>query len=189
MRRTGGRGTNALVGWAALALLTSIASGCGGSQTEPRAPDTRSSNSDYRLASNAPRDRPVGAAADSVDQLEQWTAPLVRQARETYPDAKRRFLAGLPPREVFFVTVRLRDETGRFEQVFVHVEHIVGDVIAGSLASDISLVRRYKRGDHFELKEAELVDWTISKPDGSEEGNLVGKYLDKLQEQGSASPP
>jgi hypothetical protein len=181
--------TNTLVEWVALAFLTAIASGCGGSQTEPRAPDMRSSNSDYHLASNAPQDRPFGADPGAVDQLEQGTAPLVRQARETYPDAKRRFLTGLPPGEVFFVTARLRDERGRFEQVFVHVEHIVGDVIAGSLASDINLVRHYKRGDHFELKEGELVDWLISKPDGSEEGNLVGKYLDKLQEQGSTNPP
>jgi hypothetical protein len=73
--------------------------------------------------------------------------------------------------------------------VFVHVEHIVGDVIAGRLASEINLVRRYKRGDHYELKEAELVDWLISKPDGSEEGNLVGKYLDQLQKQDSANTP
>lgn len=181
--------TNALVGWVTVGLLTAIASGCGGAQAQPGAPGVRSSNSDYHLASNAPHDRPVSATGSTVDQLEQLTAPLVRRARETYPDAKRRFLTGLPPGEEFFVTARLQDEAGRSEQVFVHVEHIVGDVIAGRLASETNLVRRCKRGDHFELKEGELMDWLISKPDGSEEGNLVGKYLDKLQQQGSANPP
>lgn len=44
----------------------------------------------------------------------------------------------------------------------------------------MNLVRQYRRGDHNELKEADLVDWLISKPDGSEEGNVVGKFLDTL---------
>jgi hypothetical protein len=28
------------------------------------------------------------------------------------------------------------------------------------------------------VSEAELLDWLITKPDGSEEGNVVGKFLD-----------
>lgn len=42
-------------------------------------------------------------------------------------------------------------------------------------------VTGYKRGDPHDLPEAEIVDWLISRPDGSEEGNVVGKFLDEWQ--------
>lgn len=29
--------------------------------------------------------------------------------------------------------------------------------------------------------ESMLIDWTISKPDGTEEGNYIGKFLDDYQ--------
>jgi len=170
-------------------LITAVA-GCGGSHEPPEAPAPDSSatkpqigsdDSRYQLARNSPPDRPVGVTAGAVDSVDQVIAPLVQQARETYPSAKRRFLAGLPAGENFFVATRLRDDSGHFEQAFIHVESMAGDTISGTIASDLNLVRGYTRGDHFELKEADLVDWTISKPDGSEEGNVVGKYLDTLQ--------
>ena len=31
------------------------------------------------------------------------------------------------------------------------------------------------------MPEDELIDWTIVHPDGSEEGNVVGKFLDTLR--------
>jgi hypothetical protein len=31
----------------------------------------------------------------------------------------------------------------------------------------------------YSFQESELVDWLISRPDGSEEGNVVGKFLDE----------
>jgi hypothetical protein len=34
-------------------------------------------------------------------------------------------------------------------------------------------------GDPYKLSERDLTDWLISKPDGSEEGNVVGKFLDE----------
>jgi len=39
-------------------------------------------------------------------------------------------------------------------------------------------VNGYRRGDAHEYPEEELIDWLISRPDGSEEGNVVGKFLD-----------
>lgn len=31
-----------------------------------------------------------------------------------------------------------------------------------------------------DFKEKDIIDWLISKPDRSEEGNFVGKFLDTL---------
>jgi hypothetical protein len=131
------------------------------------------------LAPNAPRDQPA-----SVRQQCEWEAlvrvldPYVRRARATYPAAKVRFLAGLPPRHSFFVTVRLTDSLKHHEQVFLAVESIVGERLHGSIANDITTVRGFKRGDSYTVPESDLVDWLIAKPDGSEEGNIVGTFMD-----------
>ena len=107
--------------------------------------------------------------------------PYVRQARATYPSAKQRFLAGLPPRHTFFVTARLTDSLNHHEQVFLAVDSIVGERIAGRIASEIAVVRGFRRGDAYAIRDADLVDWLIAKPDGSEEGNVVGKFVDTYQ--------
>jgi hypothetical protein len=40
------------------------------------------------------------------------------------------------------------------------------------------VVRGYRLRDQHAVAEAELLDWLITKPDGSEEGNVVGKFVD-----------
>ncbi|MDQ3745374.1 MAG: DUF2314 domain-containing protein [Acidobacteriota bacterium] len=130
------------------------------------------------VSPDAPKDRPKDVTRDAVQKFEEAIKPYVEKARKSYPDAKKRFLAGLPPKHSFFVTTRLHDEQGRFEQVFVAVTEIRDGRIKGLIASDIELVHSYKRGDSYSFPESELLDWTITKPDGTEEGNFVGKFLD-----------
>ena len=36
----------------------------------------------------------------------------------------------------------------------------------------------YRLRQPYTLPDSEVVDWMFSKPDGSEEGNVVGKFLD-----------
>jgi hypothetical protein len=64
------------------------------------------------------------------------------------------------------------------EQLFVAVDRIADNVIDGRIASDITLISGYKSNDPIRVPEPEIVDWLITKPDGSEEGNIVGKFLD-----------
>ena len=134
------------------------------------------------IAPNAPRDQP----ADLTSQC-QWralvkaTESLVAGARRTYPAAKQRFIAGLPPRQTFFITVRIDDSLAHHEQVFIAVDSVAGDRIVGRIASEIGLVRGYRAGQRYVSHETDVVDWLISKPDGSEEGNAVGKFLDTYQ--------
>jgi hypothetical protein len=132
-----------------------------------------------KLAPNAPADRPVSAA-----DICQWNAmvaatkPYTDRARSSYPAAKQRFIRGLPPKESFFVTAVLHDSLGHHEQVFIAVDSIVGTTISGRVWNDLLIVRGYRRGQRYEMPEADLVDWLIAKPDGTEEGNEVGKFLD-----------
>lgn len=134
------------------------------------------------LAPNAPRDKPVLSYDEC--QVRSWLRaqqPYVDSARATYPAAKARYLNGLPPAHTFFVTVRLTDETKRIEQVFLIVDSIRNDRVYGRIRSQIGTVRGYRYGQPVDVLESELVDWMIARPDGSEEGNVVGKFMDTYQ--------
>lgn len=115
------------------------------------------------------------AAADSFARL---MAPAIAEAKATYPQARQRYLAGLSPGYRFAVTMRLRDDEGRTEQVFLAVDSIRHDLIHGRIASDIALVRGYAAGQPHAISEDSVLDWTILDPQGNEEGNFVGKFID-----------
>jgi hypothetical protein len=130
------------------------------------------------LAPNAPKDKPTQQNKAQAEALAKAIAPFIAQARASYPDAKKRYLAGLPPKHIFFLTTRLRDQAGHYEQIFVEVQSIADGKVTGIIASDILGLQGFKRGDTCTFPEAEMLDWLIAKPDGSEEGNVVGKFLD-----------
>lgn len=132
-----------------------------------------------QLAPGVLADQPVRAiTTDQAQRFDAAIAPYTEQARKTYPYAKARYLVGLPRGQTFFVTTRLTDGQGQFQGVFIQVTKIADGKITGRIASKILSVVGYKAGDEYTFPEVELVDWTISDPDGSEEGNVVGKFLD-----------
>ena len=135
------------------------------------------------LPPNAPEDRPFSAKEDQWNKLLEAMQPYVEKARQSYPDAKKRFLEGLPPGHIFYTTTRLIDANGHQEQVFIKVEKIKKKYIKGLIASPITMVQGFSFGDKYKFPEAELIDWLISRPDGTEEGNIVGKFLDEYQNQ------
>lgn len=138
-------------------------------------------NKEIYVAPNAPADKPVQANEEQVKKFEEAIKPYVEKARKSYPEARERYLKGPPPRHTFFVTTRLYDKQKRFEQVFIAVREIKDGQIKGVIASDIQLVEGYSKGETYSFKESELLDWTIARPDGTEEGNFVGKFLDTYQ--------
>ena len=128
------------------------------------------------LAPSAPKDKPI--SVESVERFERAIAPYVAQAKASYPQAKQRFLAGLPKGQSFFLTTRISDSKGNVEQVFVAVQSIQGGMVTGKVWSNIRRVERVRRGDGLTFPETSMIDWLITKPDGTEEGNVVGKFLD-----------
>lgn len=60
------------------------------------------------------------------------------------------------------------------------------DLTAGTVASQqwsvissqITQVAGYELGDEYTFSEEDILDWLIVHPDGTEEGNVVGKFLD-----------
>ena len=150
-----------------------------GAPTPPVAPAPPPAAQPPRAGSNAPKDEPVQASPGAEqEELERAIAPYIEQARKSYPDAKKRYLAGLPPGHRFSVVTKLHGP-GRMEAVFVTVTGIKGDQVTGRIDSDVRGVAGYKAGDSYTLSERDIVDWVIVRPDVSEEGNLVGKFLDE----------
>jgi uncharacterized protein YegJ (DUF2314 family) len=125
--------------------------------------------------------------AESHQKLMELVAPCKQRALATYPDAKKRYLAGLPKGHRFFVVVRLKDAKGRSEQVFISVNKIADGEIDGAINNEIQLVDGYKMGQAITTPEDEIVDWVIVRPDGSEEGNWTGKFMEAYQAAGA--PP
>ena len=120
-----------------------------------------------------------------MEALKKAQEPYIRKAKETYPLARERFKKGLPKGESFFLTTRLRDNQGRVEQVFILVVSIEEGVINGVIYNNIDVVSGFKYGQKYSFPETEMLDWLITKPDGSEEGNFIGKFLDLYQSKKS----
>jgi len=134
------------------------------------------------VSSDAPPDKPVSVTSDEQKRrMDAAVAPYIARARATYPQAKRRYLAGLPPQQSFFVTVELRDASGYSEMVFLAVDSLARDSIFGRIWNQIHVVRGYRLRDPHAAAESDLLDWLITRPDGTEEGNVVGKFLDTYQ--------
>lgn len=130
-----------------------------------------------------PPDRPFRTDSAAWACLDRAIQPRIAEARRTFPSVRQRFVSGLPAGQHFSVTTRLRDSTGRFEQAFVTVDSLRADTVFGRVASEIAFVHGFRSGQPHLVRLADVLDWTIVRPDGTEEGNFVGKYLDSLQDQ------
>ena len=134
--------------------------------------------SDPVVPSRGPKDKPQPLNEDQFAAFDRAIALYVAKARSTYPEAKRRFLSKLPRGYEFFVTTRLHDKRGKWEQSFVSVLTIKDGKINGVITTQPKLVVGFKSGDRYTFSESQVLDWTIMRPDGVEEGNFVGKFLD-----------
>ena len=122
-----------------------------------------------------PKDTPQMGQKREVEK--QLVRPI-EDARKTLPEAKRRFLTGLPLGYSFYVTIALTSNAGDKENAYVKVEQWEGEEIVGVFATGMLRVRGYQMGQRVKIPEHEVIDWTITAPDGAEEGNFIGKYID-----------
>ena len=129
----------------------------------------------------SPRTPPDISTFVTPAQLKALDAAMkahVEQAQKAFPQAKARFLAGLRKGESLLVTARLYDECGRSELVFISVARIEADIIEGRIGSRPHVATHYRLRDRYAFPESQLVDWLITYPDGTDEGNFVGRFMD-----------
>jgi Uncharacterized protein conserved in bacteria (DUF2314) len=172
-----------------ITLFASLTSGCGANSTASPSSDRLPPLSDTvasklppipTLSKDAPKDKVVRIRGSGQKQAyEAAIAPYIALGQKTYPDVKKRYLAGLPAGQHLFIVTKLRDDSQTSEQVFISVTSIQDSVITGRIASDITLLKGFKQNDPCHFSEDEVLDWVITRPDGSEEGNVVGKFMDK----------
>jgi hypothetical protein len=134
---------------------------------------------DPHVAENAPKDCNASMTSQSISEIVEKLSP---DALRTWPAAKKRFLDGLPERHSLFVTLLVSEPDGRSEYLFVAVDEIVEDQIRGRIWSDVKVVKNLSFRAPIEIPENAISDWLITKPDGSEDGNIVGKYVDTLEQ-------
>ena len=140
----------------------------------------QNSKNQASLSKNAPKDNPTAIYQNEQKKFDKQIAPYVKKARETLLYAKNKFLSGLSKGEGFFLTIRLFDRDGEWEQVFIRVTKWSNNKISGYIDSDLGRLKEYKTLQNVDFNESDILDWLFTKPDGSEEGNYVGKYLDTL---------
>lgn len=133
-----------------------------------------------QMSEKAPVDDPmIFNSTKEGDDFNARIAPLIVRARNTWPDAKARFEKNRST--LLFVSHKLVDPQKREETVFVHVKSVAAGFIRGVIASEIGIVSGYRHGDEMIIPEMQILDWTISLPDGREDGNLIGKYIDSTR--------
>ena len=138
------------------------------------------------VAPAAPGDRPFRVGdAQSLADFHAFLEPCRVRARAEWPGIRRRFLQGLPAQRSLFIVTRLRDARARTEQVFIVVDSLRARHIVGRIWSDINTVEGYRHRQPLVLPDSLIVDWMIAHPDGSEEGNRMGKIIDELQAKGA----
>lgn len=149
-------------------------------------------NNTAPVVPNAPTNRPlvlIGTKEGAkLKAFEKIIAPAVKEAQKTLPQAKQRFLLGLPSDEAFFLTTRIYDTDGSFEQVFIRVTNWESTTVIGTIANELRAVQQYHPNQSIEFPEKDILDWTITKSDGSEEGNFVGRFIDILQQVKAQQP-
>ena len=136
---------------------------------------------DADLSKNAPTDIPHNVnGAEQLTKYDELINPYVQKAQTSLPDAKKRYLNGLEDGQAFFLTTRIYDVDGNYEQIFVRVKKWEDSIINGTIANEINVVKNFSLGQPIQFPETAVLDWLITNPDGSEEGNYVGKFLDSL---------
>jgi hypothetical protein len=127
--------------------------------------------SDYK----GPQDKPREWGRDFAERMRQ---PYIEEAKRTYPQARARFQSGLPAGHRFFVTIDIH-ENNIHENAFMAVRKILDGKVTAVLATKLIKVKSYQYGKLYVFPESEVFDWTITSPDGKEEGNFVGRFLDE----------
>lgn len=132
---------------------------------------------DTELSPRAPPDISAFVTPEQRKALDEAMKPYVAQARNTFPGARARFHAGLRKGESLFVTTRLYDELTRSELALISVTGIQGGIVEGRIWSKPHVVTTHGFRDWYAFPETQLVDWLIVNPDGTDDGNVLGKFM------------
>lgn len=125
-------------------------------------------------------DQPFAVRASQASAFEDDISASIAKAKETLDDAVARYYAGMQGKAKFYCTVRLADDGGRVEQVFVEVAAWgtgADGRISGRISNTLRHLQGFVKGQEVFFDQADILDWTIRHADGREEGNFIGQFL------------
>lgn len=109
-------------------------------------------------------------------------ADPVREALRTLPQAKKKFLAGLPAGDQFLLSVRVAASDTSFRQASARVLGWRGNTVQALLLPTAADSATPTEPMPVSFPETAVVDWTLLRASGREEGNYVGRYTDTARQ-------
>ena len=106
-------------------------------------------------------------------------ADPMREALRTLPQAKKKFLTGLPSGDQFLLSVRVIASDTSFRQASARVLGWHGNTVQALLLPDAASPAEPLP---ISFPETAVVDWTLLRASGREEGNYVGRYTDTARQ-------
>lgn len=147
------------------------------------------------LAGTTLAQQPQPEATEALPALVQLLAqaadePLpelpLKEARRTLGQARQRYQRGLPAGS-FYLTARVLNESATPEPVLVRVAAWQGSRISGHIVRATADGGAVIATAPIEFEEPDVLDWLVLRPNGAEEGNYLGKFLE-LQDRLAALP-
>lgn len=113
-------------------------------------------------------------------EMSKVIVPYIEKARATFPEVKKKYIAGDYVREKrqLDVQIELTDKNGNREMVFIVVTQCLGNRFQGIIVNDIQLLKEYKNGDTLSFSQDQVKNWVVVDSKGNEEGNFVGKAIE-----------
>ena len=113
-------------------------------------------------------------------EMSKLIAPYIEKARATFPEVKKKYIAGDYVREKreLDVQIELADKNGDREMVFIVVIQCLGNRFQGIVANEIQLLKEYHKGDTVSFTQDQVKNWVVVDSKGNEEGNFVGKAIE-----------
>jgi len=105
-------------------------------------------------------------------------AEPVREALRTLPQAKKKFLAGLPSGDQFLLSVRVAATDTSIRKAAARVLGWHGNTVQALLLPAPADSAGPVEPLPVSFPETAVLDWTLLRASGREEGNYVGKFLD-----------
>ena len=109
-------------------------------------------------------------------------ADPVREALRTLPQAKKKFLTGLPDGDQFLLSVRVATSDTSFRQASARVLGWNGKTVQALLLPEAADLATPLEPTPVSFPETAVVDWTLLRASGREEGNYVGRYTDTARQ-------
>ena len=113
---------------------------------------------------------------EEIPDMHERLAPYIAMARKTYPEAKKKYLSGLAPGDMFLVTIARYPDQANTGFLIIEVDDNKKNI--SGLVSEKQYGEIWMSpGDRITVSESHIRDWAIVHSDGKEDGNYIGKYL------------